>query len=224
MSGCARASTPSRTTTWTWAPYPATAGAAGTRAGGRAARQRAHGAGGFCPVSSQALSASRFLPDAVPHSAGASGHQGQASASDPRRLAALLGPARGQPQRAQGRDEPAAPCSQVTVPRLTARSRASGRGGIQAQTQGDVRAPGCPGLRAPAHTGPPPGVGSGPEAPPPPVAPRAQQLLLVKLQRLMHRGTREEADSAHHTLRALRVGPRPARTGPLKRGVAGGSR
>ncbi|XP_039734844.1 caspase recruitment domain-containing protein 11 isoform X2 [Pteropus medius] len=33
---------------------------------------------------------------------------------------------------------------------------------------------------------------------------RAQQLLLVKLQRLMHRGTREEADSAHHTLRALR--------------------
>ncbi|KAL2765970.1 caspase recruitment domain-containing protein 11 [Daubentonia madagascariensis] len=32
---------------------------------------------------------------------------------------------------------------------------------------------------------------------------RAQQLLLVKLQRLMHRG-REEADPAHHTLRALR--------------------
>nr|XP_012614842.1 caspase recruitment domain-containing protein 11 isoform X3 [Microcebus murinus] len=33
---------------------------------------------------------------------------------------------------------------------------------------------------------------------------RAQQLLLVKLQRLMHRGGREEADPAHHTLRALR--------------------
>lgn len=33
---------------------------------------------------------------------------------------------------------------------------------------------------------------------------RAQQLLLVKLQRLMHRGSREEADSAHHTLRAFR--------------------
>ncbi|XP_007525123.2 caspase recruitment domain-containing protein 11 [Erinaceus europaeus] len=33
---------------------------------------------------------------------------------------------------------------------------------------------------------------------------RAQQLLLVKLQRLMHRGSREEADSAHHTLRTLR--------------------
>ncbi|XP_074170087.1 caspase recruitment domain-containing protein 11 isoform X2 [Rhinolophus sinicus] len=33
---------------------------------------------------------------------------------------------------------------------------------------------------------------------------RAQQLLLVKLQRLMHRGGREEADTAHHTLRALR--------------------
>ncbi|XP_045397189.1 caspase recruitment domain-containing protein 11 isoform X2 [Lemur catta] len=33
---------------------------------------------------------------------------------------------------------------------------------------------------------------------------RAQQLLLVKLQRLMHRGGREEADSGHHTLRALR--------------------
>ncbi|KAI4551855.1 hypothetical protein MJT46_018107 [Ovis ammon polii x Ovis aries] len=33
---------------------------------------------------------------------------------------------------------------------------------------------------------------------------RAQQLLLVKLQRLMHRGSREEADTAHHTLRALR--------------------
>lgn len=36
--------------------------------------------------------------------------------------------------------------------------------------------------------------------------PRAQQLLLVKLQRLVHRGSREEADSAHHTLRSLRVG------------------
>lgn len=35
--------------------------------------------------------------------------------------------------------------------------------------------------------------------------PRAQQLLLVKLQRLVHRGSREEADSAHHTLRSLRV-------------------
>lgn len=35
---------------------------------------------------------------------------------------------------------------------------------------------------------------------------RAQQLLLVKLQRLMHRGSREEVDSTHHTLRALRVG------------------
>ncbi|MBW04271.1 Caspase recruitment domain-containing protein 11, partial [Eschrichtius robustus] len=33
---------------------------------------------------------------------------------------------------------------------------------------------------------------------------RAQQLLLVKLQRLMHRGSREEVDTAHHTLRALR--------------------
>lgn len=33
---------------------------------------------------------------------------------------------------------------------------------------------------------------------------RAQQLLLVKLQRLMHRGSRDEADTAHHTLRALR--------------------
>ncbi|XP_015420639.1 PREDICTED: caspase recruitment domain-containing protein 11 [Myotis davidii] len=33
---------------------------------------------------------------------------------------------------------------------------------------------------------------------------RAQQLLLVKLQRLMQRGSREEADSAHHTLRAFR--------------------
>nr|XP_044998728.1 caspase recruitment domain-containing protein 11 [Jaculus jaculus] len=32
---------------------------------------------------------------------------------------------------------------------------------------------------------------------------RAQQLLLVKVQRLMHRG-REEADSTHHTLKALR--------------------
>lgn len=51
-------------------------------------------------------------------------------------------------------------------------------------------------------------------------SPRAQQLLLVKLQRLVHRGTREEADSAHHTLRTLRVGPRPAHTGLLERGVA----
>ncbi|XP_069920404.1 caspase recruitment domain-containing protein 11 isoform X3 [Oryctolagus cuniculus] len=33
---------------------------------------------------------------------------------------------------------------------------------------------------------------------------RAQQLLLVKLQRLMHRGAREEADGGHHTLRTLR--------------------
>ncbi|CAK6446406.1 unnamed protein product [Pipistrellus nathusii] len=33
---------------------------------------------------------------------------------------------------------------------------------------------------------------------------RAQQLLLVKLQRLMHRGSRDEADTAHHTLRAFR--------------------
>lgn len=33
---------------------------------------------------------------------------------------------------------------------------------------------------------------------------RAQQLLLVKLQRLMHKGSREEADTAHHTLRTLR--------------------
>ncbi|XP_013376724.1 PREDICTED: caspase recruitment domain-containing protein 11 isoform X2 [Chinchilla lanigera] len=33
---------------------------------------------------------------------------------------------------------------------------------------------------------------------------RAQQLLLVKLQRLMHRGSREETDTAHHTLRAHR--------------------
>lgn len=37
---------------------------------------------------------------------------------------------------------------------------------------------------------------------------RAQQLLLVKLQRLMHRGSREETDSSsHHTLRVLRVSP-----------------
>ncbi|KAF7469514.1 Hypothetical predicted protein [Marmota monax] len=33
---------------------------------------------------------------------------------------------------------------------------------------------------------------------------RAQQLLLVKLQRLMHRGSRDEPDTTHHTLRALR--------------------
>ncbi|XP_044534748.1 caspase recruitment domain-containing protein 11 [Gracilinanus agilis] len=33
---------------------------------------------------------------------------------------------------------------------------------------------------------------------------RAQQLLLVKLQRLMHRGNREETENSHHTLRALR--------------------
>ncbi|KAM5229241.1 caspase recruitment domain-containing protein 11 [Ctenodactylus gundi] len=33
---------------------------------------------------------------------------------------------------------------------------------------------------------------------------RAQQLLLVKLQRLMQRGSREEADTAHPTLRTLR--------------------
>ncbi|XP_042542813.1 caspase recruitment domain-containing protein 11 isoform X1 [Dipodomys spectabilis] len=33
---------------------------------------------------------------------------------------------------------------------------------------------------------------------------RAQQLLLVKLQRLVHRGIREETDGTHHTLRTLR--------------------
>nr|XP_020014804.1 caspase recruitment domain-containing protein 11-like [Castor canadensis] len=33
---------------------------------------------------------------------------------------------------------------------------------------------------------------------------RAQQLLLVKLQRLLHRGSREEVDGAQHTLRTLR--------------------
>ncbi|XP_006859844.1 PREDICTED: caspase recruitment domain-containing protein 11 [Chrysochloris asiatica] len=33
---------------------------------------------------------------------------------------------------------------------------------------------------------------------------RAQQLLLVKMQRLMHKGGREEADGTHHTLRAPR--------------------
>ncbi|OXB82759.1 UNVERIFIED_CONTAM: hypothetical protein H355_000457 [Colinus virginianus] len=33
---------------------------------------------------------------------------------------------------------------------------------------------------------------------------RAQQLLLVKLQRLMHRGSKDETDSSHNTLRALR--------------------
>lgn len=34
---------------------------------------------------------------------------------------------------------------------------------------------------------------------------RAQQLLLVKLQRLMHRGSRDETESSYNTLRALRV-------------------
>ena len=34
---------------------------------------------------------------------------------------------------------------------------------------------------------------------------RAQQLLLVKLQRLMHRGSKDETESSHNTLRALRV-------------------
>lgn len=60
-----------------------------------------------------------------------------------------------------------------------------------------------------------PCLSSSPEAPPPAPQslPRAQQLLLVKLQRLMQRGSREEADTAHHTLRAFRVGPRPARQG-----------
>ncbi|ELV11010.1 Caspase recruitment domain-containing protein 11 [Tupaia chinensis] len=33
---------------------------------------------------------------------------------------------------------------------------------------------------------------------------RAQQLLLVKLQRLMHRGSREEPDTTHHTLKTFR--------------------
>ncbi|XP_010217022.1 PREDICTED: caspase recruitment domain-containing protein 11 [Tinamus guttatus] len=33
---------------------------------------------------------------------------------------------------------------------------------------------------------------------------RAQQLLLVKLQRLMHRGSRDETESSHNTLRSLR--------------------
>ncbi|XP_036028006.1 caspase recruitment domain-containing protein 11 [Onychomys torridus] len=41
---------------------------------------------------------------------------------------------------------------------------------------------------------------------------RAQQLLLVKLQRLVHRGSREEADSAHHTLRSLRNTLQPEET------------
>uniref|UniRef100_A0A8C4XYU5 Caspase recruitment domain-containing protein 11 n=1 Tax=Gopherus evgoodei TaxID=1825980 RepID=A0A8C4XYU5_9SAUR len=35
---------------------------------------------------------------------------------------------------------------------------------------------------------------------------RAQQLFLVKLQRLMHRGSRDETESSSNTLRALRVG------------------
>ncbi|XP_010845742.1 PREDICTED: caspase recruitment domain-containing protein 11-like, partial [Bison bison bison] len=56
---------------------------------------------------------------------------------------------------------------------------------------------------APARSLPAP-PGPAPEALPSRCLPRAQQLLLVKLQRLMHRGSREEADTAHHTLRALR--------------------
>ena len=67
---------------------------------------------------------------------------------------------------------------------------------------------------APARL-PPASPGPAPEAPPSLCLPRAQQLLLVKLQRLMHRGSREEADTAHHTLRALRVGhPHPASVTP----------
>lgn len=34
---------------------------------------------------------------------------------------------------------------------------------------------------------------------------RAQQLLLVKLQRLMHRGSKDETENSYNTLRALRV-------------------
>uniref|UniRef100_A0A8C4PU93 Caspase recruitment domain-containing protein 11 n=1 Tax=Equus asinus asinus TaxID=83772 RepID=A0A8C4PU93_EQUAS len=46
---------------------------------------------------------------------------------------------------------------------------------------------------------------------------RAQQLLLVKLQRLMHKGSREEADTAHHTLRTLRVvSPSPGGGGSIR--------
>lgn len=76
--------------------------------------------------------------------------------------------------------------------------------GLKPSCPGAVSSLGCPRVpELPLHRGRP-----GPEVlPSPPVSPRAQQLLLVKLQRLMHRGSREEADTSHHTLRALRVGP-----------------
>lgn len=89
--------------------------------------------------------------------------------------------------------------------------------GFRPRGEAPCPAPGAPGSELTALTqGPCPGLAlpdSGPEVPPPCPLPRAQQLLLVKLQRLMQRGSREEADSAHHTLRAFRVGPRPARRG-----------
>uniref|UniRef100_A0A8C3LT41 Caspase recruitment domain-containing protein 11 n=1 Tax=Chrysolophus pictus TaxID=9089 RepID=A0A8C3LT41_CHRPC len=43
---------------------------------------------------------------------------------------------------------------------------------------------------------------------------RAQQLLLVKLQRLMHRGSKDETDSSHNTLRALRNTLQPEEPAP----------
>ncbi|XP_038618905.1 caspase recruitment domain-containing protein 11 [Tachyglossus aculeatus] len=44
---------------------------------------------------------------------------------------------------------------------------------------------------------------------------RAQQLLLVKLQRLMHRGSRDETENSHHTLRALRNTLQPEEPPPV---------
>uniref|UniRef100_A0A8V0Z729 Caspase recruitment domain-containing protein 11 n=1 Tax=Gallus gallus TaxID=9031 RepID=A0A8V0Z729_CHICK len=43
---------------------------------------------------------------------------------------------------------------------------------------------------------------------------RAQQLLLVKLQRLMHRGSKDETESSHNTLRALRNTLQPEEPAP----------
>uniref|UniRef100_A0A8B9DYT4 Caspase recruitment domain-containing protein 11 n=1 Tax=Anser cygnoides TaxID=8845 RepID=A0A8B9DYT4_ANSCY len=43
---------------------------------------------------------------------------------------------------------------------------------------------------------------------------RAQQLLLVKLQRLMHRGSRDETESSYNTLRALRNTLQPEEPAP----------
>uniref|UniRef100_A0A8C9FDZ6 Caspase recruitment domain family member 11 n=1 Tax=Pavo cristatus TaxID=9049 RepID=A0A8C9FDZ6_PAVCR len=43
---------------------------------------------------------------------------------------------------------------------------------------------------------------------------KAQQLLLVKLQRLMHRGSKDETDSSHNTLRALRNTLQPEEPAP----------